>query len=166
LASFFAYLCFMLDTILIDDAQIAKAFLIDEKVYEFSGEICSNYESPDITFSSIFLKQSSGYQINLVARIEELVMNFGREVNLRYWITDKKVSAKELIDYTVLLQCGEIDVSRAATPYSYSEYTSGIDYDINLKIGGHDLYKELSDKYGKYLYIIISFKNQESLFLD
>lgn len=156
----------MLDTILIDDAQIAKAFLIDEKVYEFSGEICPNYESPDITFRSIYLKQLSGYQINLVARIEELVMNFGREINLRYWITDKRVSAKELIDYTVLLQCGEVEVSHVATPYSYSEYTSGVDYDINLKIGGHDLYKELSEKYGKYLYIIISFKDQESMLLD
>lgn len=156
----------MLDTIFIDDAQIAKAFLIDEKVYEFSGEICLNYESPDITFSSIYLKQLSGYQINLIARIEELVMNFGREINLHYWITDKRVSAKELVDYTVLLQCGEVDVSRVASPYSYSEYTSGVDYNTNLKISGHDLYKELSEKYGKYLYIVISFKNQESMLLD
>jgi len=156
----------MLDTILIDNAQIAKAFLIDEKVYEFCGKIIIDYESINATYQSIYLEQSSGYRINLISRIEELVMNFGRKIALRYWITNERVSAKELLNYTILLQTGELDISREANDYCYSEYTNGTDYDIHLKIGGHDLHNELLSNNKKYAYIIISFVDQESMFLD
>lgn len=46
--------------------------------------------------------------------------------------------------------------------YSYSEYTSGVDYDTELKVGGHDLMRELIGQRGKHLWLHLSLPNHSA----
>ena len=97
----------------------------------------------------------------MVHRVEELVLNYGSKVAVNYWLTKKYTTEEELLDMTVKYQEGYIDVDFSASGYSYSEYTSGTDYDVNLKIDGHDLYEILEKKEGMYLYFMIEFLEEK-----
>lgn len=148
----------MLDSILLNENKLAKLLLTDKKVYEFSGKIVLDYVG---NWRTILLEQKSGYKISLVHRVEELVLNYGSKVAVNYWLTKKYTTEEELLDMTVKYQEGYIDVDFSASGYSYSEYTSGTDYDVNLKIDGHNLYKILEKKEGMYLYFMIEFLEEK-----
>ncbi len=148
----------MLDSILLNENKLAKLFLTDKKIYEFSGKIVFDYAN---NWRTIFLEQKSGFKLNLVSRVEELVTNYGNKVAVNYWLTNKYMAEEELLDLTVKYQDGYIDIDFTATGYSYSEYTSGTDYDVKLKIGGHDLYSIFEKKEGMYLYFMIEFLEDE-----
>ena len=145
-----------MDNIILDDAGIAKALLIDKKLLEFSGEIGTTYHNG---WSIITLEQKSGFKINLASRIEEATNNYGNTLSVCYWITEGRKTAEELIEHNMLAADGWLNYELDKHDIRYSEYTSDTDYDVTFKVGGHDMYKELCENMGKCLYMIIEWRN-------
>lgn len=106
-------------------------------------------------YPSIKLEQPDGYKIDLIFRLNEWADSFGRSVTVRYWITDKPTTKEDAQEGFIKSLFGPITAEMEAREYSYSEYTSGINYDSDLKIGGHDLLRELLGQAGKHIWIEI-----------
>lgn len=88
-------------------------------------------------------------------RIEEMISGGEKALSVRYWITDTETSLEDAQKGAVLSVMGCPVADMEANEYSYSEYTSGCDYDTNLKIGGHDLQAELESNKGKWIWLDI-----------
>jgi len=81
----------------------------------------------------------------------------GDKIFIRYYITDKEVTDEEAAKAHIIKTIGgEIDELDFILD-AYSEYTI-LDYNEELKIGGHDLFDELCNSDGKYLNLIIEKK--------
>jgi len=107
----------------------------------------------DYRYDTVKLIQPSGYEIDLLLRFIEWVGCNDGKVSVRYWISNHRTTFKEAHDGFVKIICGALDADCEANEYSYSEWTSGIDYDSSLKVGGHDLLAELQAQQGKWLWI-------------
>ena len=114
-----------------------------------SGSVFSEWDT-------IKLVQPNGYRIDLVLRLQEWVGSYGQKVSIRYWVTDKPVSLDQAPEGFIRSLGGSASVALDSNEYSYSEVTSGVDYDTELKVGGHDLFKELQGKVSKHLWLEIS----------
>jgi len=107
-------------------------------------------------WSSTCLKQPDGLKQDLISRFQEVENSFpDKTLTIRYWITYKPLSKQELSEEMLKQLSGHIDASREADHYSYSEYTSGTDYNSNLTVGGHNIQRELDDNLGKFARIEI-----------
>lgn len=147
-----------MDTVLLDDVQLAKAFLSDKNVAEFSGKISISPYALFENWTSVRLKQSSGYEIDLILRMEELTQNYGSNVSIRYWLSKTPKTADELIEHNMLMEEGWVGTDLDSKEVIYSEYTRDMEYTTEFKVGGHDFMKELEKKNGWYLYMMIEFK--------
>lgn len=108
-------------------------------------------------FSYLKLKQRDGYLIDLVYRFREIHSSLnGKKVQVSYWITDKPRRKQAITEEIIKSICGGISADYEKSHYSYSSWTSGCDYDTELKIGKHDLYKELLEHNGKYIVLEIN----------
>src|SRR6056297_1618706 len=96
----------MLDSVLLDDVQLAKAFLVDNRVAELTGKISIESYALFDNWTTIKLEQSSGYKIDLILRVEELIQNYGSDVSVRYWVSKTPKAAEELIEHNMLIQEG------------------------------------------------------------
>ena len=105
---------------------------------------------------TIKLKQPDGYKIDLLFRFAEWVDTYGSKMTVKYWITDKPVSKEEAQEGFIRTLLGVAVAELEANEYSYSEYTSGVDYDAELRVGGHNLLNELMEKQGKHLWLYLS----------
>lgn len=83
---------------------------------------------------------------------EELEFLKNKEVSVRYWISDKEISISDAIESFALKVMG---LCYAKFDVNYSEATGFLWTDEFLKVGGHDLLKELKSYVGKYLIIEI-----------
>jgi hypothetical protein len=110
-------------------------------------------------WTTIKIIQPDGYKVDLLLRFQEWVDSFGKAVTVRYWITDKPTTKEDAQNGFIRSLFGPITAEMEANSYSYSEYTSGVDYDAMLKIGGHDLMAELWGREGEHLWIEISLPN-------
>lgn len=89
----------------------------------------------------------------LAAQLQELK---GKVVTVRYWICQEKIT-KEAIAYKIgeaLLDKMDVDFN-----HTYSELTGYLWTTENLKIGGHDLLKELRSFTGAYCILEIEIHN-------
>jgi len=150
----------MIDSVLINQPMLAKMMLVDQHVFEFTGKIEKMYFLDH--FKGVYLIQKSGYKVNLITRMDELVANYGSNVSISYWITDNMKTAEELLEMTVLYQNGVVTIEMNAEHYSYSEYTHGIDYSSGFEIGGHSLLNELLENEDRYLYLMVEFGNNKN----
>ncbi|MFH2032195.1 MAG: hypothetical protein ABIJ40_16495 [Bacteroidota bacterium] len=88
--------------------------------------------------------------------IEQINDNFnkGDKVFVRYYLADKEISEEQANEAQIMKTLGgnvdELDFILGA----YSEYTI-CEYNEELKIGGHDLFRELVGEEGKYLILVI-----------
>jgi hypothetical protein len=76
----------------------------------------------------------------------------GKNVNIRYWITDKEATKEEAkADFIESIS------GKAETDYGsrYSDYTGYLWTDEECKIGGHDLIEEIKANKGKWLHLEI-----------
>ena len=110
----------------------------------------------DYRYDTVKLVQPDGYEIDLLLRFIEWAGCHNGNVSVRYWISNGRTSFQKAQDGFVKRLCGALDADCEANEYSYSEWTSGIDYDTELKVGGHDLLAELQAQQGKWLWIEIS----------
>lgn len=79
---------------------------------------------------------------------EELGWMRGKQVTVRYWITDKQCTRNEAVEAAMLIVMGVADVKLNSR---YSEGTGYLWTDEDLNIGGHDLLSELKGGVGKWL---------------
>lgn len=115
------------------------------EIYE--GWICSHclgdsYDNDD----AIFLSSLSR------ALCKELDWIKGKRVNVNYWICDEKCTKEQASEDFVktLTGCAYVDFGAR-----YSEYTGYLWTDEELKVGGHDIMREISSSVGKYLILEI-----------
>lgn len=113
-------------------------------------------------WTTIKIVQPDGYKIDLLLRFQEWVDSFGKSVSVRYWITDKPTTKEDAQVGFIRSLFGPITAEMEATSYTYSEHTSGLDYDAMLQIGGHDLMAELMGRDGEHLWLEISLPNAEA----
>jgi hypothetical protein len=76
----------------------------------------------------------------------------GKQVSVRYWISNKKKTKEELQESFLKELFGVVDASY--TP-RYSETTGYLWTDEELNIGGHDLLSELRSYIGKFIFLEI-----------
>ena len=109
------------------------------------------------TFDKIKLVQEDGLKIDLVARLKEATESFGATGQVNYWVCDSPKTKEEAIEEFIGYLYGGIEAGYEKREVWYSTLTGGDTfYDTNLMIGGHDLYKELLGKEGKFLIIEIN----------
>jgi hypothetical protein len=79
----------------------------------------------------------------------------GKQVTIRYWITDKQVTKEEAQETFLKTVMG---IATDVTYYArYSEATGYLWTDEYLKVGGHDLLTELRSNVGKWLILEIEY---------
>jgi hypothetical protein len=126
------------------------------KTIQISGII--SFEWGD--WNKLKLIQEDGYKIDLVGRFSEVYESFKKQsVQVSYWLSDKPCSKDEITQGFLKHLFGYIDAEYEKNPYAYSSWTSGVDYDTCLKVGGHDLFNELQAENGRFIIIELSFKN-------
>lgn len=79
---------------------------------------------------------------------EELDWMEGKNVTVRYWITDQQCTREEASEAAMMTVMGLADVRLESR---YSELTGYLWTDEDLEIGGHDLLSELQSSVGKWL---------------
>lgn len=72
----------------------------------------------------------------------------GKQVSVRYWITDERVDRDQAQEAFLRTLFGDIEVEFNA---HYSDITGYLWTDEELNIGGHDLLSELKSHKGKWL---------------
>jgi len=124
------------------------------KTIEISGIIENNYTD---NWRTIKLIQEDLYKIDLVSRFKEATESFlNMQVQVSYYLSDSPKTKEEMLEGFLRSIYGSVDVGFEANDYRYSSWTSGTDYDTNLKIGGHDLFSELLNEEGRFLLIILN----------
>lgn len=126
------------------------------KTITLSGILKYEY---DDNWMRIKLVQDDGYKIDLVGRFNEAAESYkNSSVQVSYYLSDKPCTKNEMIEGWLKSISGSIDAGYTTDSYRYSSWTHGTDYDTNLKIGGHNLYKELRDSEGRFIIIELNFK--------
>lgn len=85
---------------------------------------------------------------------EELDWMTGKNVSVRYWVTDEKASLEQVQAAHMETVMGVVD---AKFIHYYSEVTGYLYTTENLVIGGHNLLQELESFIGKYLILAIDY---------
>ncbi len=88
--------------------------------------------------------------------IESVECDFkrGDNVFVRYFISDKEITLEQANTALITKTLGGNIDSLEFVLDAYSEWTI-MDYNEELKIGGHDLFDEIEDYEGQYLILII-----------
>ena len=124
------------------------------KKLKLQGKIQLNYND---SYKTIFLIQEDGYKIDLFYRLKELSHNSSSN-QINYHISDKLLNDNQLQELSILSLTGGINMEQERIEYRYSSYTTDVDYITTMKIGNHDLLKELGSDDGKYIYFDINYK--------
>ena len=111
-------------------------------------------------WTRIALVQRDGYKIDLITRIQEAVNNYGTKVAVRYWTCDSDQPDEQIEEGAIRTIIGALNASFEEHSYSYSEWTSGVDYDTEFTVGGHNIMNELLSHSGKWLVIEVEFLDQ------
>ncbi len=110
-------------------------------------------------WKTIKLVQEDGYKVDLVGRFKEAIESFpDMGVQVNYYLSDNVCTKEQMLEGFLKKLFGSVDASYTTHDYSYSSWTKGTDYDSNLTIGGHDLFKELSNEEGRFILIELNFK--------
>ena len=125
------------------------------KTVELSGTLSIEWD--DNTHYKLI--QENGLKIDLVNRLSEISESFpNSEVQLNYYLSDSPKTKDEMIEGLLGKIYGSIESEYTQEDYNYSSWTNGTDYYTTMKVGGHDLENELSDKEGKFILIELNFK--------
>jgi hypothetical protein len=124
-------------------------------IIEYTGQI---EILQDISHYTVKLIQEDGYKIDLLLRFKELAESYpNSKFQISYFITDKRLSKSQALrEYYKNLLGNEIRAKYRTTQVQYSSTSVDEIYTTSLKIGGHDLYKELVQYKKKYLILKIT----------
>jgi hypothetical protein len=115
----------------------------------FAGKLSEGWGESDEALTLTETDDKFYPEFALAERLEEI---HKKQVSVRYWITDEKVTRKEAQEAFLKTLLGAADVEWWAR---YSEITGYLWTDEELKIGGHDLLEELKSHLGKWLILEI-----------
>lgn len=87
---------------------------------------------------------------DLVTKFKAIFDLYESEVSVNFFVCDKKISEKEVLEAHIAKLSGAIDAKYESYSYDYSEHSYGTYHDTYLQIGGHNLLDELSDSEGKW----------------
>ena len=125
---------------------------------ELKGKIEKGWSK---NWQTIKLLQEDGYKIDVVGRFKEATESFpNMELQVRYYLSNNVCTKEEIQEGFLKKLFGSVDANYEANEYAYSSHTSGIDYDTNLTIGGHDLFAELYNQDGRFILIELNFKKR------
>lgn len=113
-----------------------------------SGKII---EDSSDSFHRILLENENGYKIDLINRFKELTFNGFNKIQVNYHVSENKISLDQAKEENISKIAGGLNANYEVDDYSYSSWTFGTDYNSNLEIGNHNLYRELSGKKDKYV---------------
>ena len=123
--------------------------------FSLSGII--KYEHPELKFEKIKLIQDDGYKIDLIGRFQELKESHPPlKIQVNYFISEKPCSLEEAKKRWLAKISGALKAEYNSEEYHYSKWSYGIDYESNLKIGGHSLFDELRQYENKFLILKMS----------
>lgn len=112
-------------------------------------------------FERVKLVQDNGYEIDLILRFQEAMMNHkGHMMKVEYWTSDQPCTEDEMKEEFLRRAFGDPKVGYDKNDYCYSSWTWGTDYDTNLRIGGHDIMSELYGEKGKFLLLNLEFEKK------
>jgi hypothetical protein len=77
-----------------------------------------------------------------------------KPVTVRYWISETEKTKDQLKENHLATLSGSIDADYSD---KYSDYTGYLWTDETLKVGGHDLLRELYSHVGKFLYLEVDY---------
>lgn len=125
------------------------------KTKEFKGVI--EYDNDEGT--RIYLYDSDE-KIDLVNEFEDFD---GKEIQVNYWITEKPCTKDEMLEGWLKKVFGVVESeydNYYTGSWTYGSQSSWGEYEYRgiLKVGGHDLFDELSDMEGKFVIIEINVK--------
>jgi len=122
---------------------------------EFKGII----EYDDDDGARIYLHDGDD-KIDLVSEFEDFD---SKEIQVNYWITEKTCTKDELLEWWLKKVFGAVEAEyedHYIGSWTYGSQSSWGEHEYRgiLKIGGHDLFDELSDMNGKFLIMEINIK--------
>ncbi len=126
------------------------------KEFTFSGFIKIDWSED---FKTIKLIDGSK-TVDLVKKFRAIFDLFESEVSVSYFLSDEKKTEEEILEKWLGKLFGEITAEYETSSYCYSSYTYGTDYDTYLRIGGHDLFDEFSEKNDKWCVLKVSVKTE------
>lgn len=130
------------------------------KKITLSGVVLLKYEE---SFDRVKLVQEDGYEIDLIMRFQEAVMNYpDHKVRVGYGVADKPCTEDEMQEGFLQHVFGAPKVGYEKHDYRYSSWTSGTDYDTNFQVGGHNMMNELYDKQGKFMILHLEFEKEKA----
>jgi hypothetical protein len=130
-------------------------------IYEGFLRLDSNGEEDDILYLDKNSSKSdeefsyNKWDNNPLAEILECDIA-NKQVTVKYYISNKKLSLEKANDCFIRQLCGLADADYCMR---YSEYTGYLWTDEEIKIGGHDLLKELKCYENDYLILIVDINN-------
>lgn len=124
------------------------------KTHLFHGLVDTGYTFDD--WLTIKLEDETGYKTDLLFRFEEWRNSFGSKMSVRFWVTDVPASFEDAQEGFIRHVTGASSTGLEANHYQYSEWTSGCDYECELKVGGHDLIAEMRQHKGKHAWVELS----------
>lgn len=114
-------------------------------------------------FETIYLLEGRGMlnkKQDLVKKFESINELYNKKVGVSFYIANDKKGEEEIKEQYVKQITGGISASYDDNTYFYSEYTyDDSSYDTTLKVGGHDLLKELGTYKGKWCVIKIKLQD-------
>lgn len=134
-------------------------------IYEGFLRLASNGEEDDILYldkdSSNPEEEFNYYKWDDEPLAEILECDIAnKNVTVRYYISNKKLSLEEANDYLIRQICGIADADYCMR---YSECTGYLWTDEEINIGGHDLLKELKCYENYYLILIVDINNHSKV---
>lgn len=102
--------------------------------------------------SVLWLDSQNEYDEHEETLTERLEFFTRKRATVRYYSCDKKFTEEEAQDYFIRKLYGDIDCEY---DMAYSECTGYLWTDESLKVGGHDLLRELYSHVGKYVMIVV-----------
>ena len=124
------------------------------KKFIFKGFLHFDYSED---FKTIRLK-TENTNIDLVKKFRAIFDLFESEVSVSYFISDNEETENKIKEEYLKRLFGSIEAKYEAETYNYSSYTYGTNYDTYLQIGGHNLFEEFEELYGKYCILKVSVK--------
>ena len=87
---------------------------------------------------------------SIIEELEDLDFG-GKKIHLGYIISDKPINPETIEEESLRSLYGDIEADHVCIPYS--EWTGFVAWDEELKVGGHDLKRELLTYENQYCYL-------------
>lgn len=107
-------------------------------------------------YKDISIVGEDGYKRLLTGQLREFTLNYGKMINVRYYYSTDPIKdlthAQQIVMHKLY---GGFSADFTASQEGYSDVTQWMEYTTELKVGGHDLFKELESFEGFYVLIEI-----------